>query len=216
MSFFGAFEDSLSAKNNSSPFGEAGLLGDPLHYLLGSKYDKFMRKTWEYPNKYIGKYITKFDKFDRKINPLHKAIDKTSFGKKAADYAHNKPGDSALAVLGSIFGGGALMSGMGGGSTGGGLGVFSNGGTGGMGSVGTGNAGTLFANTGINTGGVGGVGTTGASAPGMGSMMGQGMPQMPGQQKQQKNTWLEEELERQEKERKLRAMIADQLGPQYV
>lgn len=211
-----SFTESLSAKNNSSPFGEAGLFGDPLYYLTGKDkggYAKFMRKTWEYPNKYVGKYITKFDKFDRKINPLHKALDKTAFGKKAADYAHNKPGDSALAVLGSIFGGGALMGG--GGAGGSNLGVFSNGGTGGMSQVGTGNVGTLFGNTGINTGGVSGVGSTGAAPQGfnLASLKGQ-MPQQ--QQKQPENKWLADELERQEKERKLKSLIADQLGPQYV
>src|SRR6187402_408284 len=146
MGFFDQFSDSTSAGNHQSPFGEAGLLGDPLHYLGGKKYDKFMRKTWELPNEYVGKYLTKFDKFDRKINPLHKAMDKTSIGKKIADYAHNKPGDSALAVIGSVLGGGAVFGGGAGGSSGGGLGIFSNGGEGGMSGVGQGNAGQLFAN----------------------------------------------------------------------
>ncbi len=175
---WGNFQSALSGNNHSSPFGEAGFLGDPLYHLTGGddgSYAKFMRKTWEIPNEKVGALVAKHDVYDRKINPLHKAMDKTSFGGKAKEMVHNKPGDSALAVLGTIFGGGALMSGMGGGASGGGgmfgsstgggngLGIFSNGGQGGMGSVGTGNAGQLFANTGINTGGVGGVGGTGAS-----------------------------------------------------
>ena len=178
MGFFDRFNDSLSAKNNQSPFGEAGLLGDPLHYIAGAvgkgdDYDKFMRKTWEYPNKYVGEGVKKFNVLDRKVNPMHKAIDKTSIGAKARDYVENKPGDSLMAVLGAIYGGGSLMGGGGNGSgmfgsmfNGGGqqgLGVFSNGGQGGMAGVGQGNAGQLFANTGINTGGVGGVGGTGAA-----------------------------------------------------
>lgn len=52
---------------------------------------------------------------------------------------------------------------------------------------------------------------TGAPAGGMQNMQ---LPQQ--QQKQPENTWLADELERQEKERKLKALIADQLGPQYV
>jgi hypothetical protein len=175
MGFFDDFNRSTKSGNHMSPFGEAGLLFDPLAYIGGDKYKSFMRKTWEKPNEVVGKGVAKFNVFDRKINPMHKAIDKTQFGKDARNMVENKPGDSALAVIGSIFGGGALMSGMGGGgaggsgggmfgsSTGGGnLGIFSNGGQGGMGSVGTGNAGQLFGSTGINTGGVGGVGGTGA------------------------------------------------------
>ncbi len=216
MGFFDDFNKSTSSHNSMSPFGEAGLLFDPLAYIGGDKYKNFMRKTWEKPNEVVGKQVAKFNKFDRKINPMHKAIDKTEFGQSARDMVENKPGDSALAVLGSIFGGGALMGGMGGGGAaggagggasgggmfgsstgGGGLGIFSNGGAGGMGSVGTGNAGALFGSTGINTGGVAGVGGTGASG-GMRSMgmtdwmklgqSGGGMPGMPGQQQQQQDT----------------------------
>lgn len=43
------------------------------------------------------------------------------------------------------------------------LGIFGDGGQGGIGSLGQGNVGDLYANTGINTGGVGGVGGTGNS-----------------------------------------------------
>lgn len=43
------------------------------------------------------------------------------------------------------------------------------------------------------------------------------MPQMPGQQQQQpKNTWLADELARQEKEKELKKQIAEQMGPRYV
>jgi hypothetical protein len=221
MGLFDAFSGSTSADNNESPFGEAGLLGDPLHYLGGKKYDKFMRKTWELPNEYVGKYLTKFDKFDRKINPIHHAIDRTAIGGKIADYAHNKPGDSALAVLGSVFGGGALLGGAGGGSTGSGLGIFSNGGTAGMGSVGGGNAGALASSGGISGGA--GMGTAGTAAgPGELSFGGGNWQQlaqqgMRGQQQpQQKNTAFQDELERQKREQELRKQIADEMGPRYV
>lgn len=202
MGFFDAFNKSTKSGNHMSPFGEAGLMFDPLHYIGGDKYDRFMRKTWEIPNEKVGGLLEKHDKYDRKINPLHRAIDKTEIGGEIKETVHNKPGDSALAVLGAIYGGGALMSGMGGGASGGGgmfgsstgggnLGIFSSGGQGGMSGVGSGNAGQLFANTGINTGGVGGVGGTGAQG-GLGQLgmqdwmkMGQSMPGMPGMQGQQ-------------------------------
>ncbi len=204
MSYFDAFNDSLSSGNHMSPFGEAGLLFDPLAQIGGDKYRNFMRKTWEYPNEYLGKALKKHDEYDRKINPLHKAMDKTEIGGKIKEMVHNKPGDSALAVLGTIFGGGALM---GGGASGGGmfgnmfggggaqspnLGVFSNGGQGGMAGVGQGNAGQLFANTGINTGGVGGVGGVGQGMGGFANVSpqtwmqaGQALPGMQPQQQQQ-------------------------------
>jgi hypothetical protein len=186
MGLFDRFNASLNTGNSMSPFGEAGLLGDPLHYLLGDKYDRFMRKTWEKPNEVVGPLIKKFDqKVDRKINPLHKAIDKTEIGGEASNLAYNKPGDTALAVLGSIFGGGALMGGLGGGSAGGGsnLGMFANGGQGGLTGLGGGNAGALAQSGGIS----GGAGMGSATpAAGMGqfdikSMMGQGgFGSMPG------------------------------------
>lgn len=124
MGIFDAFNNSLNLQNNSSPFGEAGLLGDPLHYLVGDKYDNFMRKTWEYPNQYLGDAVKKYNVIDRKINPLNRAIDRTSIGKKLRDLGENKPGDTTLAVLGSIFGGGALL---GGGAAGGGGGSIAPG-----------------------------------------------------------------------------------------
>lgn len=112
-----ALTNSTKTDNHSSPFGEAGLLLDPLAYVLGKKYKNFMRKTFELPNKVLSPALKKFDKFDRKINPIHRAIDKTEIGGKIADFVHNKPADSAGAILGSIFGG-ALLGG--GGAAGGG------------------------------------------------------------------------------------------------
>jgi hypothetical protein len=197
-----------------SPFGEAGLLGDPLHYLLGDKYDKFMRKTWEIPNEKLSPYVKKFHKFEKKvnpyINPIQAEIDKTEFGGKIKGMSENKPGDAALAILGSVFGGGALLGGLGGGAGGGassgaggggslgmggsqlgglggfgggtnsGLGIFANGGAGGMAGVGGGNAGMFAAGGGIS----GGAGIGSATAPGgfdIQSLMGQGgFGSMPG------------------------------------
>ncbi len=186
MGLFDRFNASLNTGNSMSPFGEAGLLGDPLHYLIGDKYDRFMRKTWEKPNEVVGPLIKKFDqKVDRKINPLHKAIDKTELGGEAANLAYNKPGDTALAVLGSIFGGGALMGGLGGGAGGGAsggsnLGIFANGGQGGLQGLGGGNAGALAQSGGIS----GGAGMGSATAPAgfdIQSLMGKGgFGSMPG------------------------------------
>src|SRR6476619_651801 len=100
MSFLDRFNASLSGGNHLSPFGEAGLLLDPLAYIGGDKYRNFMRKTWEVPNEKLGALLTKHDEIDRKINPIHRAIDRTEIGGKVAEMVHNKPGDSALAVLG--------------------------------------------------------------------------------------------------------------------
>jgi hypothetical protein len=206
MSFFDRFSQSLDKDNHLSPFGEAGLLGDPLHYIGGDKYDNFMRKTWETPNEVVGNGITKFDTYDRKVNPIHRAMDRTEIGGKIKDFVHNKPGDSAMAILGSIYGGGALMSGggasggsgmfgnmFGGGGTGQGLGIFSNGGTGGMSQVGVGNAGVLAQSGGIGGGaGMGAAGTSAGPAQiGLSGnwqqymKAGQSLPGMNGQQQQQ-------------------------------
>jgi hypothetical protein len=208
MGFFDNFNESMSSGNHMSPFGEAGLLFDPIYRLTGEDdgaYAKFMRKTWEKPNEWLSPYAKKFHAWERKnpwINPLQAEIDKTEIGGNIKGWSENKPADSIFAITGAAFGGPALLGGMGGGaagggaagggaagggSTGGGLGLFSNGGVQGMGSVGSGNAGALFANTGINTGGVAGVGGTGASATsGLGTQdylkMGQGL--LGGQQQQ--------------------------------
>lgn len=184
---FKRFEDSTSSKNHMSPFGEAGLLFDPLAYIGGDKYRNFMRKTWEKPNEWLSPYAKKFHAFERKnpwINPLQAEIDKTEFGGKIKGMSENKPGDAALAIMGAAFGGGALLGGGGGSSAGGfqgygemggfqpssDLGIFGNGGQGGMGSVGQGNMGNL-----VNSPGVQGI-----SQQGMTQQM-----QMPQQQQEQ-------------------------------
>lgn len=145
------------------------------------------------------------------VAPVMAATNKDTRGKGhygTRGWMHKHP----LGVIGSmiaIAAGGAAASGAGGGPTGSDLGVFSNGGAGGMSGVGGGNAGVL-ANSGAIEGGAGVGG--GAS-----SMMGKQMPKMPGQQNQQpKNTFLQDELERQAKERELKKQIADELGPRYV
>lgn len=173
-----------------SPFGEAGLLGDPLYWATGGdkgKYAEFMRKTWEKPNEWLSPYAKKFHEFERKnpwLNPIQAEIDKTEMGGKIKGMSENKPGDAALAIMGAAFGGPAILGGMGGGgaaggevgtlagsgapaTTGGltntsGLGIFANGGTGGMSTVGGGNAGLLASSGGI--GGGAGMGAAGTSA----------------------------------------------------
>ena len=181
-----AWNDSTSPESPGSRFG---LMFDPLAYILGNKYRRFINKTGDQSNLKLSKWLGTSGK---------------------GGWAANKPA-SAIGLLigggeagGGMFGGG----GAGGGSTG--LGVFSNGGTGGTAGVGGGNAGALASSGGIG----GGAGIGGA---GGGSMMDKQMPQMPGQQQQQpKNTWLADELARQEKEKEVKKQIAEQLGPQYV
>lgn len=191
-----------------SPFGEAGLLFDPLSKIIGSDYDEFMRKTWEKPNEVLSPYAKKFHKFERDnpwINPLQAEIDKTEFGGKIKGMSENKPGDAALAILGTVFGGGALLGGMGGGSGGGG-GLFGGGSSGNInplwGSQGQtipGISGNVSTGTGIygNTGFNAAVSPTASSQGFMGQVggaqglmgMGQGLlggvPGMPGQQQEQ-------------------------------
>ncbi len=196
-----------------SPFGEAGLLGDPLYWATGGddgNYAKFMRKTWEKPNEFLSPYVTKFHDFERKnpwLNPIQAEIDKTEFGGKIKGMSENKPGDAALAILGAVFGGGALLSGMGGGAggassgvsggssasqlgglggwgggTNSGLGLFANGGQAGMAGVGGGNAGLLATSGGISGGA--GIGSATASSP-MGMQDYMKMAQSLGGQQQQ-------------------------------
>ncbi len=225
MGLLDKFNLSTSSGNSMSPFGEAGLLGDPLYWATGGddgNYAKFMRKTWEIPNEKIGPLIAKHDYYDRKINPLHRAIDKTEFGAAAKDYAHNKPGDTALAVLGSIFGGGALMGSFGGGAggaAGSDLGIFANGGQGGMAGVGGGNAGLLAQSGGISGGA--GIGSATASSPmgmqdymkmaqGLGGQQQQQQPvQVVGQPTQPKeNPMLLMQLRRQIRAQQLRRKVS--------
>ncbi len=137
---FDKLKESLDVSNHMSPFGEAGLLGDPLHYIGGDKYDNFMRQTWEKPNEFLGKGVTKFNVFDRQLNPLHAAIDQTKFGAGARQLVENKPAD----VIGSIFGGGAIAAGLGGGAAGAGA---AGGGT----AAGTGTAGVSGAGIGATS-----------------------------------------------------------------
>jgi hypothetical protein len=185
MGFLDRFNASTSSGNHMSPFGEAGLLFDPLAYIGGDKYKNFMRKTWEKPNEWLSPIIKKHDEYDRKINPLHRAMDKTEIGGEIKDMVHEKPADSALAILGSIFGGGALMGGLGGGGGAGGaqgqgLGLFANGGQGGMTGVGGGNAGALAQAGGIPGGAGMGSATPAASTSWQDLVMKQGLGGVPG------------------------------------
>lgn len=213
-----AFEDSTSAKNHKSPFGEAGLMFDPLAYLFGKKYKNFMRKTWEIPNEKVGGVLKKFNKFDRKVNPIHRAIDRTAIGAKVKDYAENKPGDSLMAVLGAVYGGGALLGGgaaggsgtagvTGGtsGSTLGGLGGGTAGATGGAGTgsaVGASSAAELAAMPEIVVTGTSAGGGAGAALGGLGGGAGAAaqaaQPQQPQtQEQQQQKDWKDRMQEQQ-------------------
>jgi hypothetical protein len=213
VAFLDDFNKSTKSGNHMSPFGEAGLLFDPLAYIGGDKYKNFMRKTWEGPNKALSPAVKKFHAFEKKvnpyINPLQAEIDKTELGGKVKTTSENKPGDAALAILGAVFGGGALLGGMGGGAGGAGgaggggagagelgglggwgggtqsgLGIFSNGGAGGMAGVGGGNAGALATAGGVGGGAGMGSATAGGSQMGMQDWMQlgqQGMGAMGGQ-----------------------------------
>lgn len=172
-----AWDDDTS---NASPGARFGLMFDPLAYAFGDKYRKEITGHGDKANLELSKLLGTDDR---------------------GGWAANKPASTIGLMAAAYYGGGAMMGGAGGGSAGGGmfgsstgggnLGLFSNGGQGGMAGVGSGNAGSLFANTGINTGGVGGVGGTGAQG-GLGQLgmqdwmkLGQGMPGMGGGQQQQ-------------------------------
>lgn len=181
-----AWNDSQSS---DSPGARFGLMFDPLAYILGDKYRNFIKKTGDESNKTLAHAIGSDD---------------------SNSWVGNKPASTIGLIIGGSYAGGGMFGGGGSGPSGGDLGVFSHGGSGGMSPVGGGNAGVLANSGGIEGGaGVGGMGG--------GSMMGKQMPQMPGQQQQQsKNTFLQDELERQAKERELKKQIADELGPRYV
>lgn len=131
--------DSDSSKNNESYVARVGGFGqqytDPLYWIFGDKYTDQLIEWADKGNKFFSK-IAKQDpivQFDRRNNPLQD----TKEGKKAGDWAENKPLDSAAIVLGSIFGGGAAFGGMGAGGAGGGAGAV-GGGVGGGGAAGIG------------------------------------------------------------------------------
>jgi hypothetical protein len=169
-------------ESHLSPGTRFGLMFDPLAYIgdaagVGDKYRNFINKTGDQSNLTLSKALGTDDR---------------------GGWAANKPASTIGLMAAAYYGGGAMMGGGGGGagsSGGGNLGFFGNGGQGGMAGVGQGNAGQLFANTGINTGGVQGVGGTGAGgfmqqAGGMQGLMqmGQGLPgmqQQPQQEQQQ-------------------------------
>lgn len=165
------------SNSNASIGTRFGLMFDPLHYLSGAfgfqdNYDAFVNKSGDFLNKQGSSVAKPVDSFNRKYNPLHKAVTSTQTGDSAARWISNKPASAAGLVYGGIAGGSALLggagqagsagsagssgaAGWGGAGTGtGNLGVFANGGTGGMAGVGGGNAGTL-ASSGSIAGGAG-------------------------------------------------------------
>jgi hypothetical protein len=160
-----AWDDDTSYE---SPGARFGLMLDPTAYTLdlfglGGKYRDFIKKTGDESNRTLSSALGTDDR---------------------GGWAANKPASTIGMLIGGYYAGSGMMGGGGGGGSDGGLGFFGNGGKGGMTGVGQGNAGQLFANTGINTGGVQGVGGTGAG----GGMAGMGMQDyakmMPEQQQQ--------------------------------
>lgn len=179
---FNDVEHALSGDNSESPGTRFGLKFDPLAYLFGKKYRDLINKTGDKLNSTLAPIQKKVNKFDRKINPLHRAIDRTELGGQVKQWVENKPGST----MGLVYGGGAAYSGLAGGSGAGGsdLGIFSNGGTSGMGGVGGGNAGAL-ANAGGIEGGAGmGSATEGGAAFDWQSLAKQGLQQSNPQQQQ--------------------------------
>lgn len=158
----------MSGGNHESIGTRFGLKFDPLAYIFGKKYKDFINKTGDTANEFLSEKVMKpVNKFDRKINPIHRAIDRTSIGGKVHEWTDNKPGSTLGLVAGGYAagsalagGGGAAAGGGGGGAAaggglgagGGGLGVFANGGAGGLAGVGGGNAGALGASGGISGG----------------------------------------------------------------
>lgn len=126
-------EDSDSADNNKSWLARAGSFGqqytDPLYLIFGEKYTDQLEEWADKGNSFLSK-IAKQDpvvQADRRNNPLQD----TEEGEHVGDWAENKPVDSIAAVLGAIFGGGALLGAGGagaGGGTAGGTGAAAGGG----------------------------------------------------------------------------------------
>lgn len=179
-----AWDDDTSS---ASPGARFGLMFDPTAYMLdavgyGDKYRDAVKGSGDWMNEKLSSTLGTNDR---------------------GGWAANKPASTIGLMVGGYYAGGGLLGSGAGSGTGAGAGggtsapwggVFGQGGTQGMSGVGTGNAGQLFANTGINTGGVGSVGGTGS--PGfMGSMqqmnpqqmmqLAQQMPGAQGQQQQQ-------------------------------
>jgi hypothetical protein len=127
--------DSDSASNNKSWLARAGSFGqqytDPLYWIFGEKYTNQLEEWADKSNSFLSK-IAKQDpvvQADRRNNPLQDSEE----GEHVGDWAENKPVDSIAAVLGAIFGGGALMGGAGAGAGGGTAGGTAGGAAGGGG-----------------------------------------------------------------------------------
>lgn len=215
---FDDVEHALSGDNSESPGTRFGLKFDPLSYLLGKKYRNFINKTGDKLNSTLAPIQKKVNKFDRKINPIHRAIDRTELGGEVKQWVENKPGST----MGLVYGGGAAYGGLTGGASGGSnLGIFSNGGQQGMGGVGGGNAGAL-ANSGGIEGGAGIGSATEAAPMDWQSLAKQGLQQQSGNPQQQQRAQAlrgqsaELELERQKRdaaEAERRRMFAAAMQP---
>ncbi len=131
--FFDNFTNSLSFDNNASPFGEAGLMFDPIYHATGGDdgaYARIMRESWETPNEVLAPYAAKFHQWEREnpwLNPLQAEIDKTSVGTSVKQFSEAKPADTIFGIIA----GSALAGGMGGGAGAGASGGSTAGGFGG-------------------------------------------------------------------------------------
>ena len=152
--------NSTSKDNSQSAVMRAGLQFDPLHYLLGDKYDKTHLKPADWTNKQLS-WVAKRDpfiKFERRNGPSKwfKEL------RPVSDWAISKPGDTIGIVLGAIAGGAALGGGAGGAAGGGASGASAGGASAG---------GAIPGTVGFNAAGGGftGGGAVGFGAGGMGS-----------------------------------------------
>jgi hypothetical protein len=196
-----AWNDDTSA---DSPGTRFGLMFDPVRYSL---------KPFGLDDNYADLINKSGDESNRTLSHLFGSDDR-------GGWSANKPASTIGLLAASYFTGAGLMGGGGGGGAGGAGGgaqpwggFFGNGGQGGMAGVGQGNAGQLFANTGINTGGVGGVGGTGG---GMGGLLGSMTPQdmiqmgqgMGGQQQPQQTTVVQQAPQQDPRGQMLRMQLA--------
>ncbi|WP_415830371.1 hypothetical protein, partial [Bordetella flabilis] len=109
--------NSADGDNHQSPIGALGSFGqkytDPLSWIFGDKWTNLVsNKIPELANSGISKVMQPFEKIDKTINPVRRIpiVD------KAGDWIANKPVDTLGALAGAVYGGGALLGGMGAGA----------------------------------------------------------------------------------------------------
>ena len=116
-----SIKNAVKGDNHSSAVGAVGSIGqrfsDPLATLFGEKYLTLINDTLPTA---VNSALSPVAKAGAKLDPLHYVGgDVGDAQKKGEDWITNKPGDTLAAVIGAIYGAGAL-AGSGGAGAGGG------------------------------------------------------------------------------------------------